>query len=105
MSGDILKQLRETDFFKELSDDALQAVAAEGTVRCYVEGESIMRKGDAADSFFVILDGDPESPNEVDHFQLKIIQEVDDLQNDLPGEILIILSGQDGDEVITGLRR
>ena len=82
MSGDILKQLRETDFFKELSDDALQAVAAEGTVRCYVEGESIMRKGDAADSFFVILDGN-----------LKIVTQ------DAKGDEIIINKVQPGETV------
>ncbi len=82
MSGDILKQLRETDFFKELSDDALQAVAAEGTVRRYAEGESIMRKGDAADSFFVILDGN-----------LKIVTQ------DAKGDEIIINKVQPGETV------
>lgn len=82
MSGDILKQLRETDFFKELSDDALQAVAVEGTVRRYAEGESIMRKGDAADSFFVILDGN-----------LKIVTQ------DAKGDEIIINKVQPGETV------
>lgn len=61
MSGDILKRLKETDFFKELSDDALAAVAAGALVRRYAKDEPMMRKGDAADSFFVILNGDRKS--------------------------------------------
>lgn len=57
MSGDILKQLRETDFFAALTDDALAAVAARASVRRYARDEALMRKGDAADSFFVVLNG------------------------------------------------
>ena len=55
--SDILLQLRGTDFFKELSDDALAAVASGASVRKYSKDEAMIRKGDAADSFFVILDG------------------------------------------------
>ena len=57
MSGDILKQLRETDFFAALTDDALAAVTARASVRRYARDEALMRKGDAADSFFVVLNG------------------------------------------------
>lgn len=57
MSQDILKQLRETEFFSELSDDALAAVVAQATVRTFAPDEAMIRKGDAADSFFVVLSG------------------------------------------------
>lgn len=57
MSSDILQKIRETDFFKELSSDASAAVAAKAAMRKFSPGEFMMRKGDPADSFFVILDG------------------------------------------------
>lgn len=57
MSSEIQNQLRATDFFKELSDDALSAVISEAAMRKFATGDALMRKGDAADSFFVILNG------------------------------------------------
>lgn len=57
MSGDVLQRIKETDFFKELSDDALRAVAAKSSLRKFMPEEALMRKGDAALSFFVILEG------------------------------------------------
>ena len=57
MSGDILQKLHETEFFKELSGDALEAVAGKASLRHFALNEAMMRKGDPADSFFVILDG------------------------------------------------
>ncbi len=57
MSTDILKVIKETDFFKELSDEAIQAVAAKASIKTYELNEVIMYKGDPADSFFVILKG------------------------------------------------
>lgn len=57
MSSDILEQLRTTEFFKELSDDALSAVISEATMRKFAKDEPLIHKGDAADSFFVILNG------------------------------------------------
>lgn len=57
MTVDILQKIRETEFFKELSGDASAAVAAKASVRRFAPGESMMRKGDPADSFFVILEG------------------------------------------------
>jgi CRP-like cAMP-binding protein len=57
MTVDILQKIHETIFFKELSDDALTAVAAKATMRTFAPGEFMMRKGDPADSFFVILEG------------------------------------------------
>ena len=57
MNVDILHKIQETDFFKELSEEALAAVAAKATVCKYQAGDAIMRKGDPADSFFVILNG------------------------------------------------
>jgi CRP-like cAMP-binding protein len=57
MNGDVLQRIKETGFFQELSDDALKAVAASATLRRYEPGDVLMRKGDEALSFFVILEG------------------------------------------------
>lgn len=57
MTGDILQKIRETNFFKELSDDASAAVADKASMRKFAPNEAMMRKGDPADSFFVILEG------------------------------------------------
>ena len=57
MSGDILQKLSKTEFFKEFSEEALGAVAGKATLRHFAANEALMRKGDPADSFFVILDG------------------------------------------------
>ena len=57
MSGDILQKLSKTEFFKEFSEEALEAVAGKATLRHFAANEALMRKGDPADSFFVILDG------------------------------------------------
>jgi CRP-like cAMP-binding protein len=57
MIGDVLQKIRETIFFKELSGDALAAVAEKAAMRKFAPNEAMMRKGDPADSFFVILDG------------------------------------------------
>lgn len=57
MIGDVLQKIRETDFFKELSGDALAAVAEKAAMRKYMPSEAMMRKGDPADSFFVVLEG------------------------------------------------
>lgn len=55
--ADVLQKIRETEFFKELSDDASAAVAAKASMRKFAPNEAMMKKGDPADSFFVILDG------------------------------------------------
>ncbi|HRJ76537.1 MAG TPA: cyclic nucleotide-binding domain-containing protein, partial [Anaerolineales bacterium] len=52
-----LKAIKETSLFKELSEEALTAVAAKASVQNYGKDEALMRKGDPADSFFVILKG------------------------------------------------
>ena len=52
-----LKAIKETSLFKELSEEALTAVAAKASVQNYSKDEALMRKGDPADSFFVILKG------------------------------------------------
>ena len=57
MTGDILKIIKETDFFKELSDEAIAAVTAKASIKTYVKDVALMKKGDPADSFFVILSG------------------------------------------------
>lgn len=57
MTADILKIIKETDFFKELSDEAIQAVTAKASIKTFAKDEAMMKKGDPADSFFVILSG------------------------------------------------
>lgn len=57
MIGDVLQKIRETNFFKELSGDALAAVAEKAAMRKYAPNQAMMRKGDPADSFFVVLEG------------------------------------------------
>jgi CRP-like cAMP-binding protein len=57
VTTDILHKIRETEFFKELSNDASAAVADKASMRRFAPGEAMMRKGDPADSFFVILSG------------------------------------------------
>lgn len=57
MTGDVLQKIHQTDFFKELSDDALAAVAAKTTLRKFSTDAAMMRKGDPADSFYLILEG------------------------------------------------
>lgn len=57
MTGNVLQNIRKTDFFKELSEDASVAVAEKASLRKFSEGDALMRKGDPADSFFVILEG------------------------------------------------
>ncbi|MFN3491290.1 MAG: Crp/Fnr family transcriptional regulator, partial [Anaerolineales bacterium] len=53
----VLKTVKETNFFKELSDEALNAVTEKATVRVFQPNEALMKKGDPADSFYVILKG------------------------------------------------
>jgi len=57
MTHDILKIIKETAFFKELSNEALVAVTTKASVKKFAKDDAIMRKGDPADSFFVILNG------------------------------------------------
>src|SRR5688572_11894024 len=57
MTADILKLIKETQFFKELSDEAIEAVTAKASIKTYAKDEALMKKGDPADSFFVILSG------------------------------------------------
>lgn len=57
MSGDILQKLNKTEFFKEFSEEALGAIAEKAVLRHFAVNEALMRKGDPADSFFVIVDG------------------------------------------------
>lgn len=57
MTDNILKIIKESDFFKELSDEAIQAVTAKASIKSYAKDVALMQKGDPADSFFVILSG------------------------------------------------
>ena len=57
MIGDVLQKIHNADFFKELSNDALEAVAAKTTLRRFAGSDVMMRKGDPADSFYLILEG------------------------------------------------
>ncbi len=57
MTTNVLQKIRETEFFKELSDEACAAVAAQASMRHFSPGEAMMKKGDPADSFFIIMEG------------------------------------------------
>jgi CRP-like cAMP-binding protein len=57
MKKDILKIIKTTDFFKELSNEAIEAVTAKASIKMYEKDMALMKKGDPADSFFVILSG------------------------------------------------
>lgn len=57
MIDNVLEKIHNADFFGQLSNDALEAVAAKTTLRRFPGGDALMRKGDPADSFFLILEG------------------------------------------------
>lgn len=57
MNNDVLQRIKETEFFKELSEDALKAVVESSLLQKYEPGDVLMRKGDEALSVFVILEG------------------------------------------------
>ena len=57
MISSVLEKIHNADFFKELSNEALEAVAAKTTLRRFSVDEVLMRKGDPADSFYLILEG------------------------------------------------
>ncbi len=57
MIDNVLEKIHNADFFGQLSKDALEAVAAKTTLRRFPGGNTLMRKGDPADSFFLILEG------------------------------------------------
>ncbi|MBI3163099.1 MAG: cyclic nucleotide-binding domain-containing protein [Anaerolineales bacterium] len=57
MIGSVLEKIHNAVFFQELSNDALEAVAAKATLRRFADGDVMMRKGDPADSFYLILEG------------------------------------------------
>lgn len=57
MNNDVLQRIKETEFFKELSEDALKAVVDSSLLQKYEPGDVLMRKGDEALSVFVILEG------------------------------------------------
>lgn len=57
MNQDILDFLRNTEIFSGLADDLLQTVAMSATSRALAAGETLIRKGDVADSLFIINQG------------------------------------------------
>lgn len=58
MTTDIQKTIKETALFKELSNEAIAAITSKASVKKLAKDEALMKKGDPADSFFVILNGD-----------------------------------------------
>ncbi len=57
MSQDIQNYLKKTSLFKSLSDDMLNALAQNTTTRKLAPGDVLMRKGEIADSLFIINEG------------------------------------------------
>jgi CRP-like cAMP-binding protein len=57
MNQEIQNHLKKTSLFKGLSDDLLNELAQNTTTRKLVAGEVLMRKGDEADSLFIINEG------------------------------------------------
>lgn len=57
MIDNVLEKIHNADFFGQLSDDALTAVAEKTTLRRFSGGDAMMRKGDPADSFYLVLEG------------------------------------------------
>lgn len=57
MSQEIQNHLKKTSLFKGLSDDLLSALAEGTTTRKLATGEVLMKKGDEADSLFIINEG------------------------------------------------
>ncbi len=84
----ILKKLHETELFQELSDEALKAVAASVSLRCFAPNEILMRKGEDADSFFIILNGRVKITTTDAHGQELIINQVG--SGEAIGELSII---------------
>ncbi len=54
---DIITQLKNTGLFKELSDEALAALAQKASTRKLAKGETLMKKGETGDSLFLIHSG------------------------------------------------
>lgn len=57
MSQEILQYLRNTSLFKGLSDEMLHALTDNATTRKLAPGDVLMKKGDLADSLFIINEG------------------------------------------------
>jgi small-conductance mechanosensitive channel/CRP-like cAMP-binding protein len=55
---DVLERLREIDVLAPLAPDELEAIAADARQHSYSRGETIIRKGTAGDSMFVVAEGD-----------------------------------------------
>lgn len=54
---DLLNTLRQVPLFAHLQDDRLQWLAEQGTEIQRSPGAAIVRQGDAADGFYIILEG------------------------------------------------
>ncbi|MCZ2128164.1 MAG: PrsW family intramembrane metalloprotease [Anaerolineales bacterium] len=84
----VLQKLRQAEIFRELSDDALNAVADSVALRRFAPNEALMRKGEDADSFFVVLNGRVKITTADSHGQELIINQVG--SGEAIGELSII---------------
>ncbi len=57
MNQEITSHLKNTALFKDLSDEALTALALKASMRKLVDGDVLMRKGEVGDSLFLIQEG------------------------------------------------
>lgn len=55
---ELLERLRRIDVLTPLSDEGLQSIAAAARVHFYSRGETILRRGDAGDSMFIVHQGE-----------------------------------------------
>ncbi|HEY0141539.1 MAG TPA: mechanosensitive ion channel family protein [Thermoanaerobaculia bacterium] len=55
---ELLERLRRIDVLTPLSDESLQSIAAAARVHFYSRGETILRRGDAGDSMFIVHEGE-----------------------------------------------
>ena len=57
MTDEISTQLKKTFLFRDLPDDALQAVSQKASVRELAEGDVLIRRGEVGNSLFMINEG------------------------------------------------
>jgi CRP-like cAMP-binding protein len=63
---EIESALHETRLFSSVDDRTVSRLAAQGTVRTYEPGQVIVKQGDAASAFYIILRGRVAVAQEVD---------------------------------------
>lgn len=54
----VLSFLRKLSFFRNLPDEALQAIARQVYVECYNTGEILFRQGDPAGALYIVISGE-----------------------------------------------